>query len=366
MIVPRARRGLALPAAVFTLAVVLLFIAGSAFATTQEARAAAGALAERLALEAAEYGAAAVLRDWDAAWNVAVPVGQTHASITHTLTGGASSSVRLTRMSLTTWWVVSEGTAGGQATRRTARRTVNAVIRLDVPPDAADAALGVTDSARVIGSGAVIGTDSIETFGACGVLTPAPVAGIALPDTTRAVGTGAIAGTPPLRPDTTIVARVASLASVLVPDIVMPPDTIVTPAPIVTAGACDTTVAGNWGDSAGGGACATHLPVIRALGNLIVRGGTGQGIILADGDVVFENGATFAGLVVALDDVITGNGGGVVLGAALAGDARRGGGDLTAVADAGAIRRSSCRVRLARLAAAAPVRVRDRWWAEFD
>ena len=31
------RKGLALPAAIFTLAVIALFIAGSAFATTQEA-----------------------------------------------------------------------------------------------------------------------------------------------------------------------------------------------------------------------------------------------------------------------------------------------------------------------------------------
>jgi hypothetical protein len=366
MTISRSRRGLALPAAVFTLAVIMLFIAGSAFATTQEARASAGTLAERVALEAAEYGAAAVTRDWDPAWNVAVPVGQTHAVITHALPGGASSAVRLTRTSLTSWWVVSEGTAGGSSTRRIARRAVNVVVRLDLPPDAGDAALGVADSARVIGSGAVIGTDSAEVFGACSALAPTAVAGVALPDTTRAGGTGTIAGIPPLRADSTIGARVMALDSALVPDIVMPPDAIVTPAPIITAGACDTVVTTNWGDPSGGGACATHLPVIRALGNLTVRGGVGQGIILAAGDVVFESGATFAGLVIALDDVVTGSGGGTVLGAALALDARRGAGNHTTVANEGLIRRSSCRLRLARLAAASPVRIRERWWAEFD
>lgn len=363
---PHARQGLALPAAVFTLAVVLLFIAGSAFATTQEARASVGALAERFALEAAEYGAAAVLRDWDQAWNVRVPVGRTIGPVTHTLSGGASSVVRLTRTTPVTWWVVSEGQAGGTLVRRAARRTVNAVFRLDPPPDAALAALSVTDSARVTGSGAVVGTDSVEASAACSGMITAPIAGIAAPDTTRTLAAvGAIVGTPPLLTDSSIASRVASLASTLVADIVIPAGSVVTPLPVSIGAACDTAVASNWGDP-GGGACAAHLPVIRALGDLTVRGGTGQGIIVAAGDVVFENGAVFAGLVVAGDDFVTGSGGGVVLGAVLAGDARRSSGDYSFVANGGLIRRASCRVRLARLAAAPLLRIRERWWAEFD
>jgi hypothetical protein len=360
------RPGLALPAAVFTLAVIVLFIAGSAFAATQEARASVGALAERLALEAAEYGAAAVLRDWDPAWNVATPVGQTLGPAIHVLAGGATSVVRLTRTSATTWWAVSEGSAGATVVRRAARRTVNAVFRLDMPPDAAQAALGVADSARITGYGAVVGTDSVEVPGSCPGLTMAPAAGVAAPDTMRIVApAGGIIGTPSLLPDSTVPARVASLASTLVADIVLPAGAIMTPAPLVIAGACDTLSASNWGDPAGG-PCATHLPVIRALGDLTVRGGTGQGIIIALGDIVFESGAAFAGLVVAHDDFVTGSGGGLVLGAVLAGDARRGPGDHSVVASGGLIRRSSCRLRQARLAAAPPVRIRERWWAEFD
>jgi hypothetical protein len=361
-----SRKGLALPAAVFTLAVIVLFIAGSAFATTQEARASLGALAERFALEAAEYGAAAVLRDWDPSWNVATPAGQTLGPVNYTLSSGAASTVRLTRTSATTWWAVSEGSAGGSIVRRAARRTVNAVFRLDLPPDAVQAALGVVDSVRVTGSGAVVGTDSVEVIGSCASLTPLPTAGVASPDTLRVVAPGGgITGSPPLLPDSSIAPRIASLASTLVADIVLPAGAIVTPAPIVTAGLCDTLPAGNWGDPAGG-PCATHLPVIKALGDLTVRGGKGQGIIIASGDIVFENGAVFAGLVVAEDDFVTGSSGGLVLGAVLAGDSRRGPGDHSVVANGGLIRRSSCRLRQARLAASPPVRVKDRWWVEFD
>jgi hypothetical protein len=97
-----------------------------------------------------------------------------------------------------------------------------------------------------------------------------------------------------------------------------------------------------------------------------IRGGVGQGILLAAGDVVFENGASFAGLVMPGDDFLTGAGGGSVLGAVIAGDAFRGAGDHTIIGSGGHIRRSSCRVLRARLASATPIRVKHRWWAEFE
>lgn len=360
----RLRRGLALPVAMLTVTIVVLFVAGSAFATSQESRASIGALAERLALETAEYGAVAVLRDWDPAWNVTTPVGQTLGPFTQVLSGGAVASVRLTRASWTTWWAVSDANTGGAVTRA-ARRSVSALFRLDMPPPVIDAALAVTDSVRVSGTGTVAGTDSVEIFAACLGAPPVPTAGIAAPDTTRVMGTAGVTGTPPLITDATVAQSLASLDSTLTPDIVIPAGAIVTPSPVMAAGACDTSATTNWGDPSGG-ACGAHLPVIKALGNLTVRGGVGQGILIVDGDVVFENGASFAGLVLLADDFVTGAGGGSVLGAVIAGDARRGAGDHTIVGSGGQIRRSTCRLRQARLAAANPVRASQRWWAEFD
>jgi hypothetical protein len=363
-VTPHPRAGLALPAALFTIALIVLFIAGSAFAATQEARASAGAIAQRVALEAAEYGAVAVLRDWDRSWNLTTPVGQTAGPFTHSLAGGATAQVRLTRTGLSTWWVVSEGQVGSSALRA-ARRTINAVYRLELPPPVPDAALAVVDSAQVTGTGAVIGTDSTEVTGVCYNLPVAPIAGVAAPDTTRVTGLAGIAGVPQLATDSSIVARIAAIDSSLTADIVLPGGSIVTPAPILTAGLCDTVAVTNWGDPAGG-PCGTRYPIIRVPGDLTVRGGTGQGILLVAGDVWFENGATFAGIVIARDDFVTGSGGASILGAVLAGDAVRGIGDYTTVGSAGRIRRSSCRIRQARLAAASPARVKQRWWMEFE
>jgi hypothetical protein len=367
---PTSRAGLALPAAVFTLAIIVLFIAGSAFATTQEARASVGTLTQRVALEAAEYGVASVLRDWDRAWNAATPVGQTLGPFVHTVAGGATATVRLTRTGTTTWWAVSEGTAGGPIARRAARRTIGAAFRLDLSVHPVDAALAVADSARVSGTGVVAGADSVELLAACG-MAAVPVAGVASPDTTRTCdgacgGSGAgITGTPRLLVDSGTAARVAALRASLVADVVLPAGAVVTPGPVTAGASCDSASTSNWGDPFGSGPCAHRLAVISALGDVTIRGGMGQGILLAAGDVVLEGGAMFAGIVVAQDDIVTGAGGGTVLGAVLAADARPGPGDHSHVGDRGSVRRSSCRVRRARLGSASPVRVLHRWWAEF-
>lgn len=357
------RHGLALPVAVFSIAIIVLFVAGSAFAATQEARASQGLLAERFALEHAEFGASAVLRDWKPAWNVVTPVGQTLGPFTHAFPGG-SAVVRLTRTSVTTWWIVSEGTAAS-ASRRWSRRVVNAVVRLNLVPSAGDAALAVMDSAGITGSGIVDGNDSVTVAGICASLTSIGTAGVAAPDTTRIVGLAGILGMPPLLPDSNLASRFHGIDSAAVADIVLPAGAVISPAPAFGGGVCDTLVASNWGDPAGGGLCGWYFPVIRALGDVTVRGGSGQGLLIAAGDVVLENGASFHGLVMARDDFMTGAGGGSVNGAVMAADARRGPGDHSVVGPGGRVTRSACRLFLARLAASFPQRVTQRWWAEF-
>jgi hypothetical protein len=359
-----------LPAAIFVLAVIALFIAGSAFTTTQESRAAVGSLSERVALEAAEYGVAAVLRDWKPSWNTSMAIGHSSVAITSSHPGSATSTTRLTRISQTTWWIVSEGTVAGRARRQT-RRTVNAIVRLDLPPDEIEAALSVTDTARIVTGGMVIGSDTSEVFGGCPAVAPRPVAGVASPDTLRtcdgACGgapAGNVIGVPRLAGDSAVAARVASMLGSVAADIVLPGGSVVTPAPTLAGGACDTLPSDNWGDP-DGGACASHLPVIKVAGDLTILGGKGQGVILAGGDVVIAGGARFHGVIVAGDDIVTGAGGAAVLGAVLAGDSRRSPGDHSVIGAGAVIRRSACRVNLARYAAASPVRVRQRWWSEF-
>jgi hypothetical protein len=165
--------------------------------------------------------------------------------------------------------------------------------------------------------------------------------------------------------DTTMALRIQAVDAAAIARIVLPHGAIVTPAPAFAAGACDTLVMSNWGDPTATTSCGGFLPVIRALGDVTVRGGVGQGILIAAGDIVFEQGAAFHGLVMAHDDFTTGPGGGSVFGGVLAADLRRGPGDFSLVASGGQVKRSSCRTLLARLGAAPPIRIAQRWWAEF-
>lgn len=373
------RRGLALPAALLALTLIALFLAGSAFVSLQEARSASNALGERRALEAAEYGVAAVLRDWDPRWNLAVAPGDTLGPWVHTLAGGAASTVRAVRATPTTVWVVSEGTTGIPAADRRARRVVGALLRLDPGNEPFLAAITVRDSLAVTGSGSVSGADSLPAVADpfCQAL-PAPVAGAGAPDTTRicdgACGSagGLITGAPRLLADATaadprryaVPAPGAWSALAGRADIVLPPNAVITPGPVVTGGACQRTAPGNWGDPAALSPCAAWLPVIHAVGDVTIMGGVGQGILLAEGDVRIDGGARFSGVIVANDDVHL-TAGAVVLGAVRAGDARTASGDHSHVANGARVRYSSCAVTRAQLGAALLRRVRQRWWVEL-
>lgn len=368
------RCGVALPLAIITLALIALFVAGSAFLALHEARAATGRIAERRALEAAEYGLSSLLRDWDDRWNTRIGVGDTVGTWTHILTGGAVALVRAIRLTPTTFHVWSEGTAGAPIAARRARRTLAGVLRLDAPDAPVSAALTVRDSAWVGGGGLVSGSDTVTMVGGVCAATPAPVAGVAAPDTSHVcVGTcgGIVTGSPPLTVDTSAsdprrygtATGEAWAALAARADIVLPPDATVTPAPVAVAGVCQRGPPGNWGDPAMGAACADWLPVILAQGDVTMAGGVGQGILIAAGDVRLEAGARFTGVIVAGDDVVT-DGSATVLGAVLAGDARSGAADHTRIAT-GTLRFSGCAVTRALLQTSAVARLGQRWWTEL-
>lgn len=109
-----------------------------------------------------------------------------------------------------------------------------------------------------------------------------------------------------------------------------------TPTPVESAGVCVTSARWNWGDPERPyGPCGTFYVVRARAGALTVRGGSGQGVFVVDGDLVLRDGAALHGLVVASGrvDVVEGSRiegrviayGGIVVGidAAVVGSANR-------------------------------------------
>ena len=377
-----SRRGIAIPATMITLTIIALFIAGTAYFALQEVRAGRNTMDEVPAMEAAEYAAAAVSRDWDRTSNLALSVGSTLGAFPYLLSGGASATARVTRATVTTFWVTADGGFGRASLGSGARRSLAVLYRLLVPQPDVRAALTARDSVAVRNGGVISGTDSVlgrpRVIPSCADAAP-PVAGTATPDTGRVCdgscgsAAGNVRGAPArlADPATGDSGRYVlfgdqtwqSLSSMA--DIVLPPNAIVTPGPISSGGTCQRGPASNWGDPSGTTACASYVPIILAQGDVTVAGGGGQGILLAAGDIRLNAGATFVGFVVARDDIVTSTGGASIIGAALAGDARAGPGDHTVVEAGGVIRYSACGLWRALLGSAPLARVRQRAWMEL-
>src|SRR5438046_10547507 len=73
--------------------------------------------------------------------------------------------------------------------------------------------------------------------------------------------------------------------------------------PIAVGPVCQASVApANWGDpnrATPAGACETYFPTIHVLGDLRVNTGSGQGVLLVDGDFTVAGNFAFTGVVIA-------------------------------------------------------------------
>jgi hypothetical protein len=72
-------------------------------------------------------------------------------------------------------------------------------------------------------------------------------------------------------------------------------------SPVESNGICVTENPENWGDPYDRqGACGDHFPAVYSIGDLIVRGGQGQGILVVDGDLTIGGDFHFFGVAIVL------------------------------------------------------------------
>jgi hypothetical protein len=376
--VTRRRRGVALFAALVALLLLALLAVGSMQLGRGDFQRTRDETAMRRATNVADAGAYDILGRWARLPHEAVVVGGELGPDTVHLTG-ASAVTRTTRSARQLWWTVSEGQAGDSLSGTLARRTVRMAYRLALPEPVLNAAFVARDSVTLAGAARVVGSDTaLATWGAvCTIANHA--AAIAMPDTTRlcdgSCGYGSVmgraVGLPALLSDTTA----ADTARYRVfggetwgtltqhAMLVLPPGSIVTPAPTIVSGTCDRSRLDNWGDPGGTSACATYAPLIWARGDLEIRGGTGGGVLLVDGDLTLSGGARVVGLAIVRDDVMSSGVGGTVLGGLLAGDATVAPGDHSHLDGSTLVQRSRCAMDLALEWSARLVPVRQRAWA---
>ncbi|MFN8581759.1 MAG: hypothetical protein U0163_12385 [Gemmatimonadaceae bacterium] len=348
------RRGFALFAALVTTVLVSAFVAGAWMLSLQRIRAITSRQSVLRAAEAAERAAVAPLDAWSPGDALGIGIGAVMGPASLTLSGGAAATWRMQRLGPTTFLSQGEGFADS------ARRAVTWLYRLTLPSFDTAATLTVRDSVLVRSGGRVSGADVLPpTWAGLTCALQAPAAGAAAPDSTHicdgtcgAAGGSQVLGRPARLADTTAADSThytlfhgetwATLTSRATAQLAA--GASVTPAPVLQGAQCDRSVSSNWGDPSRASACADYFPIIWAHGDVVVQGGRGQGILLADGDVRLDGGTQFTGVIISRDDIRTGTGGAHVWGRVLAQDRDVSDGLHPEIGAGGFLDRSTCAV----------------------
>lgn len=314
----RPREGFALATSIVAIVLIGLLIAGTFFGSTQEFRAGRNSLYQERALAAAEFGQAEVLTNWSSPAAMAMKPGEV-ATRTLTVQAGATADVKVTKLNMLTFAVVSEGRAA-DGTAMAARRRTGMLIRLDIPDLRIVGALTTAGRTNATGTGSLSGSDVNPAGWACDATGPAK-AGIVNDDAADVTSSGAcsgfscVTGSPkvaqdPLAgdPDTydefggISYDSLAALADVVITVSGTTPLSGI--GPVVAGGSCNTSDTRNWGDvnrnTTTPGPCETYFPIIHVQGTgmLELQSGKGQGILLVDDDLMMKGNFEFYGPII--------------------------------------------------------------------
>lgn len=86
----------------------------------------------------------------------------------------------------------------------------------------------------------------------------------------------------------------------------------VMPRPALIDEQCLVAAPANWGDPVAGAPCSLWFPLVYAPSDLVMQGGTGQGILAVEGMLTLTDGAVFVGYIVARDGILIEDGSSVV------------------------------------------------------
>ena len=372
----QSQQGVAMIMALGAIVIIGVLMGSVLFVATQDYRVGGNTVRMARAAAAAELGLSRVPLDWNLADNLGLTTGTTRTKA-YTAPRGASANVVITRLPGPFFWVVSEGSAGGQGSQASGRRRYGTLFRLDMPQMNFLGAITTQGNTTVNGNVTVSGNDTTPG-GWTGCAPAQNVAGAAIsPSTTATVnGSVTIKGNPstlttPAAADSNTyfnygTANYQSLAAAA--NLTYPGGTMLNGvAPIVVGGVCQPSpMPANWGEpnhTTPAGACDTYFPVIHVLGDLKVSTGRGQGILLVDGNVTIAGNFTFDGAVIARGGLKMSGTGNKIVGATMAASVTVS--DSVALAGNTSLLYSSCALQSALSASAYPTRAIQRAWVDL-
>ena len=370
----RSRRALALPMVLGAITLIGTLIAGVMYLATQDYRVGANSLNEARAEQAAELGLNRLTTDWDQSKNTTMVTGDT-LRMNYTDGSGANVSVFVTRLAGPFFWAVSEAQTRGNSLQYGSRRRFGQLFRLNTPTVNFLGAVTAAGNIRVSGNVNVNGNDANPSGWSCsGTLTNMPGAVITPTATSTVNGSVTINGNPPyttsaLAGDTntyfnyggSTYATLAALAN-----ITLSGGTYTGMAPAVSSGVCTKSNTLNWGDPvrhSPAAACESYLPIIHITGNASLSTGTGQGILLVDGDLTKSGNFSFYGVVIARGTIRSSGSNNGVTGVEMAAAVDLG--DAVTLSGSTSIQYSSCAVQQALSASSTLTTTKGRAWVNM-
>jgi Tfp pilus assembly protein PilX len=394
MSAPLARAGFALPLVLFALVIVGTVITGVFYTANMESAIGRNEALQERAFEAAEYGLHATIEKWGtlatSTTNNAVgsykPASSGCSSPTtcvgySTLVPKDSASlwkdtVRITKLSSTRYQMVSTATINGGILRYARHRTAMDV-KLMYPTFNFQAALMTQGNIQIGGSSYINGYDQSPTgWGCSNALVNKP--GIVIDSRSNVGLAGCTAlrcvdGTPDIRNSTAASdtmnyfvfgdlkwADVTAMATWTFTG-----GTFTGIAPALTGSACDTSLNTNWGDPrrlTPAGACESYFPIIYMNGSGRMSNGTGQGILLVQGDLEISGNFEWSGPIIVRGTFTTTGTGNKVTGGVMADNANL---SSSAVLGNAVVNYSTCVLNTAALAAAVPKPIIQRAWTDM-
>ncbi len=379
----RRRDGFAMAVAMIAIVVIGALIAGAFFTSTQEYRLGRNSLMDQRAYAAAEAGVTQPIQGWIKQLNLGMANGTTAAPDTLKMNAGAYAVRRVTRLDDYTFWVMSDGYAGGTTGSLASHHRLNTVYRLAYPSFNIRGALTVRGKVEVQGSSKVDGTDEIPpTWASAGICpaTSSALPGVAAPDTTLVCnGTcpegkseiQRIFGDPPQAQDpaaadtatyykygdenwNTLTANA---------DIKLPGSNYKT-LPVESGGKCAYNITTNWGDPGRTTACADYFPIVYINGDLKIEANSrAQGVLLVNGSMEMAGDFQFNGILIVRNDIKSTGNGNKISGSAFAGNTYTT--DNSSITGNSEIQYSKCAIERAAKGSSTIVRTKQRGFAEI-
>ena len=321
------------------------------------------------AFAAAEDGLSATVGNWSGGTYNGLAVGDSLVQTGTTANATGSYTTTIKRLNNELFIIDALGNDANSG----ARQRVGAFVKLRLLEMDIQAALTTRGPTRVGGSAQIDGMDEDPT-GWTGCPADSDLAGIRLPNPSDLNLQGScsdgscIDGVPDVQDDPTVgdstffqYGDMDWDGLVAMANKLLPPATYTGIGPIFDGtGSCDRAALRNWGDPlTPTSTCGGYFPIMYSPGSMNISGGSGQGILLVEGDLSVQGGFEFFGIIIVKQSLKTTGTGGHFNGSVMAANVDL---DQNTVLGNAIINYSGCAVQRALTAAGTGAQLRSRGW----